>query len=292
MRAHPTPHSSRAGRRLAGAALTVAVTGITTTTVFAADADNIEVAPSPARAGATVTLSTVACGPGGSAGVDASSLGAGILGLDPQDAESGTAQGTLRIPADTKPGNYAVGGSCTDGQELTGTIVVGDKQRMAQEERKERKEEDAPAKEKPAAGKGEQDADGAQQQPHDPAGERDMHQGKGEAPNHETPGHEAPGHEAPDRQAPGHEAPDHHAQVPHHEGQAHEGRTHDRGEGPHAVDPRADRHGAMPHGRVHTGVGGATDGMSTAQLAGGSAALTAAAGSVLYLRRRSRTSGY
>lgn len=289
MRAHPTPHSSRAGRRLAGAALTVAVTGITTTTVFAADAGNIEVDPSPARAGATVTLSTIACGPGGSAGVDASSLGVGILGLDPQDAESGTAQGTLRIPADTKPGNYAVGGSCTDGQELTGTIVVGDKQRMAQEEGKEHQEEDAPAKEQSTAGKGEQGADGAApHQPHDPAGDRDMHQGKGEAP-----GHEAPRHEAPD-----HKAPDHHAQAPHHEGQPGEGQPHDRdeghdrGKGHHAVDPRADRHGAMPHGRVHTGVGGATDGMSTAQLAGGSAALAAAAGSVLYLRRRSRTSGY
>lgn len=276
MRAHPTPHPSRTGRRLAGAALTAAVTGLAATPAVAADAGTVEVAPSPVRAGTTVTLSTVACGTGGSAGVDASSLGGGIVGLAPQDAESGTAAGTLRVPDGTEPGNYAVDGSCTDGRKLAGTVVVSTAQRTPEHTDGQGKGKQAPGQ--PAKGR----ADGRDS-------EGDHRRGKGAdrgRQDHPQGDHQAPGHHGQDphhvKDGPheqDHRQDAHHQRDPRHDGDA----RHDRGEG---------RHGAMPHGRVHTGLGGGTEGVDSVQLAGGSAALTAAAGGVLYLRRRGRRPGH
>ncbi|MDT0379783.1 hypothetical protein RM572_13540 [Streptomyces sp. DSM 42041] len=290
MRAFSTPRRPRVARRLSGAALSVAVVGITATTVttaFAAGDDGaIRVAPGTARPGGTVTLSTDACGPGGSAGVDASALGAGILGLEPRDAEARTAKGKLRVTRDTKPGRYALGGSCTDGRELAGTVVVG------------------PAK--PAAGDAEHRA-----------GERQPATGSAEAKaGDEWPEGEdwkewsdegAPEDGAPKGSGAGDSWPEGEdwKEWPGDGGDPFD-KNGDRGKGGHHGDDwgkhgrdgkdghddrqdwRHDRHGKMPHGRVHTGVGGAGAGVDSAMLTGGSLALVAAAGGALYLRRRHR----
>jgi hypothetical protein len=306
MRALPSSHPPRAARRLAGAAFSAALVGITATTAFAAsDAGDIQVSPGQARPGSTVTLSTEACGAGGSAGVDASALGGGIIGLEPKSTTAKTAQGDLRIPDDTKPGNYAVGGSCTDGQELVGTVVVGDGRKKDGQQGK------GPGQDE---GKGE-DKGQAPEARHEPAEDRavDRDARQHEAADGQT--HDEQGHEAKAPHDPSGDArpedgrhegkggdqagarhfgkDDHHDdggdrwQDGHERDGRHDGRHDDgRHDGRHD-----DRHGKMPHGRVHTGLGGGVEDRDGGLLAGGSVALTAAAGGVLYLRRRHRRLG-
>ncbi|TJZ51140.1 hypothetical protein FCH28_21850 [Streptomyces piniterrae] len=114
----------RSSRVLTGAALSVAALGLSTTAAFAGDFGTIEVSPGTARAGSTVSLTSSACRHG-TARVDASSLGAGTVRLAAKGrAHSGNVQGSLRIPYGTRPGNYGIGGACSHGKDITGTIGV------------------------------------------------------------------------------------------------------------------------------------------------------------------------
>lgn len=90
--------------------------------------DNLRVSPSPARPGGTVHLTTEACGGLGHATVDASALGAGRVVLRPEEHSrgGGTLHGSFRVAPGTAPGDHGIGGSCRDGRELTGTVVVGE----------------------------------------------------------------------------------------------------------------------------------------------------------------------
>lgn len=294
MRALSMSHPPRAARRLAGAVLSVAVVGITASTAFAAGGDGaIATEPHRVRPGGTVTLSTHACGPGASAGVDAGSLGAGILGLEPKDAgakdveakdaEAKTAKGELHIPPDTEPGNYAIGGSCADGRELTGTVVVGDGKSTARNR-------------EPAKGAGEArtgvrgdewpEDEGWESWPEDDGGAVwPEDEGTGDQGSEDQSSEDGGVYGKDDR-------PDRHDDWDDWDG-GHDG-GHDKDWGKDwgkDWDDGHDRHGKMPHGRVHTGLGGADDDLNAARLTGGSVALAAAAGGVLYLRRRHRGLG-
>lgn len=111
-------------RLLTGAALSVAALGLTSTTAFAGDFGAVRISPDQARPGTTVSLSTMDCGKSRSASIDASTLGAGNITFT-RGSDRGRLTARLKIKADTKPGNYGVGGTCDDGKEITGTVHVG-----------------------------------------------------------------------------------------------------------------------------------------------------------------------
>ncbi|UNO42744.1 hypothetical protein [Streptomyces sp. MST-110588] len=116
----------RSTRVLTGAALTVAALGLSATAAFAGDFGTIEVSPNPVKAGGTVNLTSSACGKHGSATVDASTLGAGTITLSSKgQTHHENVQGSLKVPSSTKPGNYGIGGKCSNGREITGTVTVG-----------------------------------------------------------------------------------------------------------------------------------------------------------------------
>ncbi|MCF6524818.1 hypothetical protein [Streptomyces sp. JJ36] len=306
-RTRPAPAASGApsriclGRLLTGAALSVAATGLATTSAAAGDFGNIRVAPDPAPPGSTVRLSTNACGDdGATATVDASSLGVGELTLNaPDPAKPQLLRAEFTVPGNAKPGNYGIGGSCDNGNELTGTVVVG--------------------KGAPKAGKGDAGHDGNagkpvpkdRPAPADPGHREPGHQqdpdgkeppqdhqrhvpdaGDGHQPpqdqdpqQHDPRDHDPRDHEMRDHPVQGHDQRHHdgrHQDMRHHDGYGHAGRDHHGHDG---------EHGPMPRGRVHAGTGG-SGGVDTAQLAGGSLALVAAAGGAFYLRRRHVTRGH
>ncbi|MFD7667243.1 hypothetical protein [Streptomyces sp. NPDC059788] len=115
----------RSTRVLTGAALSVAALGLTACPVFAGDFGKIEISPNPVQAGKSVNLNSSDCGKNGSASVDASTLGAGTVTLTSKgQTHTENVQGSLRVPASTKPGNYGIGGKCANGREITGTVQV------------------------------------------------------------------------------------------------------------------------------------------------------------------------
>lgn len=115
----------RSTRVLTGAALSVAALGLSTSAAFAGDFGKIEVTPNPVQAGKTVNLNSSDCGKNGSATVDASTLGAGKVTLSSKgQTHTENVQGSLRVPASTKPGDYGIGGKCSNGREITGTVRV------------------------------------------------------------------------------------------------------------------------------------------------------------------------
>ncbi|MFC7305680.1 hypothetical protein ACFQVC_15785 [Streptomyces monticola] len=83
----------------------------------------LEVYPSSATPGTEVTVNTLACGPGGSAGGDASAVGAGAFRL-----AVGTHQevvvGQFKVPSSASPGTYAIRAKCANGEEVSGDLVV------------------------------------------------------------------------------------------------------------------------------------------------------------------------
>ncbi|WP_275465205.1 hypothetical protein [Streptomyces noursei] len=114
----------RSTRLLTGAALSVATLGLAATAAHAGDFGTIEVSPGMAKAGSTVSLSTMGCGSSRSASVDAAALGGGTVTFAPGSAK-GSLVGKVMVKSATKPGNYGIGGKCADGKELTGTVRIG-----------------------------------------------------------------------------------------------------------------------------------------------------------------------
>ncbi|MFJ6629899.1 hypothetical protein ACIQMR_00625 [Streptomyces sp. NPDC091376] len=90
---------------------------------YAQDSEALQLSPSIAAPGATVTVNTTACGKGGHGTGDAESLGADEFDLAP-GARKEVAVGTFTVPDGTGPGNYAVDVLCDNGKEATGDLVV------------------------------------------------------------------------------------------------------------------------------------------------------------------------
>ncbi|MFH8591932.1 hypothetical protein [Streptomyces rimosus] len=115
----------RSTRVLTGAALSIAALGLSASSAFAGDFGKIEVTPNPVKAGNSVNLNSSDCGKNGSATVDASTLGAGKVTLSSKgQTHTENVQGSLRVPSSTKAGNYGIGGKCSNGREITGTVRV------------------------------------------------------------------------------------------------------------------------------------------------------------------------
>ncbi|MGK5639303.1 hypothetical protein ACSNOK_13490 [Streptomyces sp. URMC 126] len=114
----------RTARVLAGAVLTIAVAGLPCVPAFAGDFDKLEIEPGTASPGATVTVSTLACGKHGVGSGDASAVG----GPSAFELKPGTHKelvvGQFTVPEAAKAGTYGIGVKCKNGKEATGDLVV------------------------------------------------------------------------------------------------------------------------------------------------------------------------
>ncbi|WP_424213881.1 hypothetical protein ACN20G_18370 [Streptomyces sp. BI20] len=106
---------------LASAAFAVPVAG-----AMAAPGDfaRLEVWPSTATAGTTVTVNTSACGKkGGGADGDATAVGGGRFRLT-AGTHKEVLVGQFRVGHEARPGTHAIGVTCADGKYATGDLVV------------------------------------------------------------------------------------------------------------------------------------------------------------------------
>ncbi|WP_031070233.1 hypothetical protein [Streptomyces sp. NRRL S-118] len=111
-------------RPLTGTALAVVSLGaLATPSAYAGDLAALEVYPSSAAPGETVTVNTTACGKNGHGVGDAGSLGAGEFKLAPGTHKE-VVVGQFKVPHHTKPGTYAINVSCHNGKTATGDLVV------------------------------------------------------------------------------------------------------------------------------------------------------------------------
>ncbi|MGA5419198.1 hypothetical protein [Streptomyces lavendulocolor] len=87
------------------------------------DLGKLEVYPSTAEPGDTVTVNTTACGKKGHGIGDAQSLGAGDFELSP-GAHKDVVVGRFTVPSHAKPGTYAIAVACDNGRTATGDLTV------------------------------------------------------------------------------------------------------------------------------------------------------------------------
>ncbi|WP_149183216.1 hypothetical protein [Streptomyces sp. TRM49041] len=112
-------------RSLTGTALAAVCLGaLVAPAAYAGDFEALEVSPSTAAPGTTVTVSTWACGPNGHGVGDAEALGAGEFKLRP-GTDKKVVTGQFKVPKHTKPGTYSIGVACDNGKTATGDLVVG-----------------------------------------------------------------------------------------------------------------------------------------------------------------------
>ena len=114
-------------RLLTGTALAVAAIGaFAAPAAYAENSDHhgtLEVFPSPASPGTTVTVNTLACGKHGHGVGDAQSLGAGDFQLKPSTHKE-VVVGQFTVPEHAKPGSYGIGVACDNGKTARGELVV------------------------------------------------------------------------------------------------------------------------------------------------------------------------
>ncbi|MEU5049579.1 hypothetical protein [Streptomyces sp. NPDC021096] len=114
----------RTARVLTGAALTIAALGLPYVPALADSFGKLEISPSTVRPGATVTVSTSACGADGRGTGDASAVG----GPSSFELRPGTGAevvvGQFKVPDSAKPGTYGIGAKCDNGKEATGDLTV------------------------------------------------------------------------------------------------------------------------------------------------------------------------
>ncbi|MFI6283215.1 hypothetical protein ACIBCM_00415 [Streptomyces sp. NPDC051018] len=112
-------------RLLTSAALAAAAIGfgLGASGAYAGEVDALEVFPSTAEHGATVTVNTTACGRSGHAVGDARSLGVGEFRLA-QGTHKEVVVGEFRIPRGTESGTYSIEVRCKDGRRALGDVVV------------------------------------------------------------------------------------------------------------------------------------------------------------------------
>lgn len=118
-----------AARLLTGTALAAATLGLSlgptvasTTPAFAGDFGALEISPSSAAPGETVTVNTTACGGEGGVG-DASEVGAGEFDMEPA-AHKEVAVGKFTVPPGAKPRAYLIAVECDNGKQAEGRLQV------------------------------------------------------------------------------------------------------------------------------------------------------------------------
>ncbi|KMO93639.1 hypothetical protein AB0D97_11220 [Streptomyces roseus] len=87
------------------------------------DFAKLEVWPKNAVPGASVTVNTTACGVGGHADGDATTVGGGRFKLVPGTHKE-VVIGQFQIARGIRPGTYSIGATCADGKYATGDLVV------------------------------------------------------------------------------------------------------------------------------------------------------------------------
>jgi hypothetical protein len=110
-------------RLLTATALAAATIGLGAHGAYAGDFAVLEAFPSTAAPGATITVNTTACGPGGHGVGDARSLGAGEFRLSAGKHKE-VVVGRFTVPHHTGPGTYAIEVSCKNGKRATGDLAV------------------------------------------------------------------------------------------------------------------------------------------------------------------------
>ncbi|MFF9910512.1 hypothetical protein [Streptomyces sp. NPDC013457] len=110
-------------RLLTGTALTVAAVGALGAPAFAGESETLEVYPSSATPGTTVTVNTLACGKHGHGVGDAQSLGAGDFQLNPSTHKE-VVVGQFKVPHHTKAGTYWISVACDNGRTARGELRV------------------------------------------------------------------------------------------------------------------------------------------------------------------------
>ncbi|MFJ5829742.1 hypothetical protein [Streptomyces sp. NPDC093089] len=113
-------------RLLTGTALTVVALG-----AFAAPgayannekSESLEIFPSSASPGTTVTVNTLACGKNGHGVGDANSLGAGEFQLNPSTHKD-VVVGQFHVPEHAKPGTHWISVACDNGRTARGEMNV------------------------------------------------------------------------------------------------------------------------------------------------------------------------
>ncbi|MEW2575599.1 hypothetical protein [Streptomyces syringium] len=114
-----------AARVFTGTALSIAAVALAGPPALAAGTfEKLEVSPGSVQPGATVTVSTTACGRDGAGTGDASAVG----GPASLQLKTGTHKevvvGQFKVPTSAKPGTYGIGVNCKNGREATGDLVV------------------------------------------------------------------------------------------------------------------------------------------------------------------------
>ncbi|MGW9037022.1 hypothetical protein ACWGQ4_19035, partial [Streptomyces sp. NPDC055721] len=116
-----------------GTALTVAAIGAFAAPAAYANNENdnerdrgfqsLEVYPSSATPGETITVNTLACGKHGHGVGDANSLGAGEFQLE-SSTHKEVVVGQFRVPEHVKPGTYGISVACDNGKTARGDLTV------------------------------------------------------------------------------------------------------------------------------------------------------------------------
>jgi hypothetical protein len=115
-------------RLLTGTARAAAALGlllgptVASTSAFAGDFGALEISPSSAAPGETVTVNTTACGGEGGVG-DASEVGAGEFDMEPATHKE-VAVGKFTVPYGAKPRTYLIAVECDNGKQAQGDLQV------------------------------------------------------------------------------------------------------------------------------------------------------------------------
>ncbi|MFF8604796.1 hypothetical protein ACF06X_02555 [Streptomyces sp. NPDC015346] len=111
-------------RLLTGTALAVVSIGaFGASAAHAGNSEALEVYPSTATPGTTVTVNTLACGSRGHGVGDAQSLGAGEFRLNPSTHKE-VVVGQFTVPQHARPGTYGISVACDNGKTARGDLVV------------------------------------------------------------------------------------------------------------------------------------------------------------------------
>ncbi|MFI8516895.1 hypothetical protein ACIGEZ_03550 [Streptomyces sp. NPDC085481] len=113
-------------RLLTGTALTfVALGAFGAPLAYASNSDweSLEIFPSSADPGTTVTVNTLACGKHGHGVGDANALGAGEFQLGPSTHKE-VVVGQFTVPHHAKAGTYGISVACDNGRTARGELVV------------------------------------------------------------------------------------------------------------------------------------------------------------------------
>ncbi|MEU2514835.1 hypothetical protein [Streptomyces syringium] len=115
----------RTARVFTGTALSIAAVALAGAPALAAGTfEKLEVSPGSVQPGATVTVSTTACGRDGAGTGDASAVGGPASFQLKTGTHKEVVVGQFKVPTSAKPGTYGIGVNCKNGREATGDLVV------------------------------------------------------------------------------------------------------------------------------------------------------------------------